>query len=157
MAKIVILMASKGDLEHCHKISKVLENWGVDYVFRIASAHKVPLKVMEIIKAYEKEKCVFITVAGRSNALSGVVDANTDRPVISCPPYADKFAGADLFSSIRMPSGVCPLFILEPEEAALAAVKILALCDTKLSGRVRTYQEEKRKILERDDKGIQHG
>ena len=36
------------------------------------------------------QKVVFVTVAGRSNALSGVVAANTHRPVIACPPFKDK-------------------------------------------------------------------
>lgn len=154
MAKVVIIMGSKGDLEHSKKITGVLGKLGVEYVLRIASAHKIPLKVMEILKEYEKEDVVFITVAGRSNALSGFVDANTTKPVIACPPYSEKFSGADLFSSIRMPSGVCPLLILEPEEAGLAAVKILAVKDRGLEDKIKKYQEEKQKELEKADEEV---
>ncbi len=154
MAKVIIIMGSKGDLEHSKKIAGVLEKFGVDYKLRIASAHKVPLKVLEIIKEYEDENVVFITVAGRSNALSGFVDANTTKPVIACPPYSDKFSGADIFSTIRMPSGVCPLFILEPEEAGLAAIKILSLADKKLERKIRDYQEAKREEIEKADKEV---
>ena len=155
MGKVIILMASKGDLEHCQKMTKTLKKLEVPYVMRVASAHKVPLKALEIVKQYGNENVVYITVAGRSNALSGFVDGNTEKPVIACPPYSEKFGGADLFSSIRMPSGVCPLFVLEPEEAGLAAAKILALSDASLKQRVMTYQEEKRKELGKADEEIQ--
>jgi 5-(carboxyamino)imidazole ribonucleotide mutase len=106
---------------------------------------------MKIMKEYEKDAVVFITVAGRSNALSGFVDANTARPVIACPPYSDKFGGADLFSSLRMPSGVCPMFVLEPEQAALAAIKILSLSDQKILRKIEDFQEKKKEELEKDD------
>lgn len=155
MGKVIILMASKGDLEHCQKMSKTLKKLEVPHVMRIASAHKVPLKALEIVKQYGNENVVYITVAGRSNALSGFVDGNTEKPVIACPPYSEKFGGADLFSSIRMPSGVCPLFVLEPEEAGLAAAKILALSDLALKQRVMAFQEERRKELEKADEEVQ--
>lgn len=157
MAKIVIIMGSKGDLEHSKKIAKVIEYFGVDCVLRVASAHKVPLKVIEIINSYGNDNVVFITVAGRSNALSGFVDANTTKPVIACPPYSEKFSGADIFSTLRMPSGVCPLTILEPEEAGIAAIKILALFDKDLESKVREYQEQKKKELEKADEEIRNG
>ncbi len=157
MAKVVIIMGSKGDLEHCKKIAKVIEGFGVGCIMRVASAHKVPLRVLEIIKSYGNENVVFITVAGRSNALSGFVDANTTKPVIACPPYSEKFSGADIFSTLRMPSGVCPLTILEPEEAGLAAIKILALSDKTLTSKVAAYQDEKKKELEKADEEIKNG
>ncbi len=154
MGKVVIIMGSKSNVEHCKKISKTLERLGVECVSRIASAHKVPLKVLEIIREYETEDVVFITVAGRSNALSGFVDANTVKPVIACPPYSDKFAGADIFSSLRMPSGVCPMVVLEPVQASLAAAKILAILNKELQQKIKEYQEEKRNEIERDDKEV---
>ena len=156
MGKIVIIMGSKTDREHCQYIAKVLEKLGVKYVLRVASAHKVPLKVLKIIKEYENKDAVFITVAGRSNALSGFVDANTLKPVISCPPYNDKFSDIDIFSSLRMPSGVCPMVVLEPENAALAALKILALSDKELQKKIKDYQEGKKKKIEKDDKEVYH-
>lgn len=157
MAKVVIIMGSKGDLEHSKKIAKIIEHFGVEYVLRIASAHKVPLRVLEILKSYESDNVVFITVAGRSNALSGFVDAQTTKPVIACPPYSEKFSGADIFSTLRMPSGVCPLTILEPEEAGLSAIKILALSDKSLESKIKTYQEEKKKELEKADEEVKNG
>jgi 5-(carboxyamino)imidazole ribonucleotide mutase len=152
--KVMIIMGSKGDLEWSKKIAQTLSKLGIESTLRIASAHKVPFKVLEIIKEYEGEDVVFVTVAGRSNALSGFVDAHTVRPVIACPPYSDKFAGADIFSSLRMPSGVCPMVVLEPEQAALASAKILAMKNKELEQRIKEYQEEKRREIEKSDKEV---
>ncbi len=149
--KVVIIMGSKSDLEHSKKIAKVIEDFGVKCVLRIASAHKTPLRVLDILKEYEKDNVVFITVAGRSNALSGFVDANTTKPVISCPPYSEKFSGADIFSSIRMPSGVSPMLVLEPEEAGLSAIKILALSSKELETKFEKYQKKIKEELEKED------
>lgn len=147
--KVVIIMGSEGDLEHCQKIGGVLEKFGVTFVFRVASAHKTPEKVLAIIREYE-EDAIFITVAGRSNALSGFVDANTKRPVIAAPLYNE----IDIFSSLRMPSGVAPLVVIDPEGAALAAVKILALSDRALEEKLKAYQREKREEIEKADLGL---
>jgi 5-(carboxyamino)imidazole ribonucleotide mutase len=152
--RVIIIMGSKSDLEWSKKIKQTLEKLEIESTLRIASAHKVPLKVLEIIKEYEKDNVVFITVAGRSNALSGFVDANTVRPVIACPPYSDKFAGGDILSSLRMPSGVSPMVILEPEQAALAAAKILAVIDKNLQQKIKQYQQKKVEEIERDDKAL---
>jgi len=100
MGEAVITIGSRKDLEHCKKISKTLERFGIECILRVASAHKVPLKVLEPINEYDREDVVFITGAGRSNALSGFVDAQTFCPVIACPPYNEKFEGADAFSSV---------------------------------------------------------
>jgi 5-(carboxyamino)imidazole ribonucleotide mutase len=154
MAKVVIIMGSKEDLEHSQKIANIIKKMGVECVLRIASAHKVPLKVLEILKQYETEEVVFITVAGRSNALSGFVDANTFRPVIASPPYSDKFGGADIFSTLRMPSGVCPMLVLEPEEAALAALKIISLNNKQLAEKIKEYQKSKKDEIEKADREL---
>lgn len=147
-------MGSKADLDWAKQISNVLANFKIDTVTRIASAHKVPLKCYNLIKEYEKENVVFITIAGMSNALSGFTDAQTHCPVIACPPYSDKFAGADLFSSIRMPSGVAPLTVISPENAALAAAKILGLSNPEIKQRIIDFQEKKRIELEEADNSL---
>lgn len=157
MSKVVIIMGSKADLEWANQISKVLESFEIESISRIASAHKVPLKCYNLIKEYEKENVVFITIAGMSNALSGFTDAQTHCPVIACPPYSDKFGGADLFSSIRMPSGVAPLTILSPENAALAAAKILGLSNPEIRGKIAAFQEKKRNELEEADLNLISG
>jgi len=153
--KVVIIMGSKADLDWANQIVNVLKGFGIETVTRIASAHKVPLKCYELIKHYEKENVVFITIAGMSNALSGFTDAQTYCPVIACPPYSDKFGGADVYSSLRMPSGVAPLTILSPENAALAAAKIIGLSNPDIQKKIAEYQEKKRAEIEEADKNLQ--
>ena len=145
--KAIIIMASERDLEFCREIAKHLKALKVDYEYRVASAHKTPEKVLEILKELEKEKIVYITVAGRSNALSAFVDANTSKPVIACPPTSEKFGGADIYSSLRVPSGIGSLVTIEPEGAAIAAAKILALEDKELENHVKEYQLGKKKEI----------
>ena len=145
----IILMGSKSDLEHCQKIDDTCEKFGVDTVLRIASAHKSAVRLLEILATYEADERpkVYITVAGRSNALSGMADASVSAPVIACPPTSSSFGGADIYSSLRMPSGVAPMVILEPENAALAAAKIFGQSNPEVLAKVKEYQEKHRQRL----------
>jgi 5-(carboxyamino)imidazole ribonucleotide mutase len=152
--KAVILMGSERDLEFCHKITQYLKALGVEYALRVASAHKTPQQVLAILKEFEKEKVVYITVAGRSNALSAFVDANTSKPVIACPPYSEKYGGADIYSSLRVPSGIGSTVTIEPEGAAIAVAKILALDDEALKERVTNHQLTKKKELEKANEAL---
>jgi 5-(carboxyamino)imidazole ribonucleotide mutase len=147
--KAVIIMGSERDLAFSREIAKYLKLLEVAYELRIASAHKNPEKVLEILREFENEKVVYITVAGRSNALSAFIDGNTTKPVIACPPYSDKFGGADIYSSLRVPSGIGSVVTIEPEGAAIAAAKILALEDAQLTVGVNAYQAGKREELDK--------
>lgn len=148
---MVVLMGSERDMEFCREIGKCLDALGLSYVFRVGSAHKTPEKVLEILKEYESAKVVYITVAGRSNALSAFVDANTVKPVIACPPYSEKFGGADIYSSLRVPSGVGVTVTVEPEAAAIAAAKIFAVEDKSIAKCLKEYQLSKKREVERAD------
>jgi 5-(carboxyamino)imidazole ribonucleotide mutase len=152
--KAVIVMGSERDLDFSREIAKYLKLLGVNYEFRVASAHKTPLAVLEILKEFETEKVVYITVAGRSNALSAFMDGNTAKPVIACPPYSEKFGGADIYSSLRVPSGIGSVVTIETEGAAIAAAKILALDDAAVLASVRSYQDSKRKDLEKANESV---
>ena len=140
-AHIIIIMGSKADLAHAQGITQTLKTLEISYEMRVCSAHKATQHLLEILQEYEQTgSLVYITIAGRSNALSAVVDANTRFPVIACPPYSDRFGGMDILSSLRLPSGIASPTILEPEGAALLAAKILALSDTQLEQRLGTYK-----------------
>lgn len=156
---VVILLGSKSDLEHRAAIARGLDRFGLRHETRIASAHKVTRYLLDVLDGYERDgqPRVYITVAGRSNALSGVVDANSRHPVIACPPYSDRFGGMDLLSSVRMPGGVAPLLVLEPESAALAAAKILAGGDAALRARLADWQRDLREKAMTDDQEVRGG
>lgn len=128
---IFIIMGSTSDKAHGDKVVEHLLSFGLTYEMIYASSHKTPLYLLNCIETlerkYEKEQRVYITIAGLSNGLSGMVDAAVQVPVIACPPIdsGDSFAVYDLFSSLRMPSGVAPAVVLNPLNAALLAAKIL--------------------------------
>jgi phosphoribosylaminoimidazole carboxylase PurE protein len=153
-AVVVILMGSRADMNHAADIVEALAEYGLAADLRIGSAHKTPAHVLKILEEYEADPRpkVYITIAGRSNALSGFVDAQVNSPVIACPPVSSTFAGADIFSSLRMPSGVAPAVVLEPTGAALLAAKILGVHSPgireKLAGRRQEYID---KILQDDN------
>ncbi len=154
---VAILMGSRADLPVAQAVAQVLDRLGIESMARVASAHKTARRLLELVGEIEGmgRPTVFITIAGRSNALSGVVDANTRYPVIACPPYSDRFSGMDILSSLRMPSAVAPMTVLEPEAAALAAAKILALSEASLAERIREYRDSEIRKIEEADRDIQ--
>ena len=153
--RVVLLLGSGSDEEFANPIVKVLEDFGIVVTRRVASAHRTPRRLLEILQENEHaEQLVYITVAGLSNALSGFVDANTVHPVIACPPVSERFGGGDILSSLRMPKGVAPLVVLEPENAALAAAKILGEKDMELRSKVEAYQRKTRQKVESDDEKL---
>ena len=153
---VVILMGSKADLAHCEKIADSARAFGLEAVLRIGSAHKTAQHTLALLQQYEADPRpkVYITVAGRSNALSGFTDGAVSAPVIACPPPSDAFGGADVFSSLRMPSGVAPALVLEPANAALLAAKILSFYDPAVREAVRRFQQQQAEKIVTDDKTL---
>ncbi|MGQ9585796.1 MAG: AIR carboxylase family protein [Anaerolineae bacterium] len=155
--QVVVIMGSKSDRVTAEAVKATLASFDIPCHLRIASAHKTPRQLLQMLEGYEADGQVgvYITIAGRSNALSGLVDANVTAPVIACPPPSDAFAAEDLFSSLRMPSGVCPAVVLEPANAALLAAKVLAVDDASLREAIATYHQRLREGIEKDDEALQ--
>ncbi len=150
---VIILMGSKADEAHCQKIAEATAGFGLEVIQRIGSAHKTPQHVLELLQQYEASPRpkVYITVAGRSNALSGFVDGAVRSPVIACPPPGEAYGGSDIFSSLRMPSGIAPAVVLEPANAALLAAKILGLVDEQVCNQVQAFQNKQAGKIVSDD------
>lgn len=152
---VIIILGSETDIEWGEEIKKSLNFFGIVSKIHIASAHKTPGHLEKLMSGYSSDKPgVYICVAGRSNALGGFVDANTLYPVVNCPPPSDKYGGLDILSSLRMPSGVACLTVLEADQAALAAAKILALTDSKLREKIREYKKSLQEKIIKADKDI---
>jgi 5-(carboxyamino)imidazole ribonucleotide mutase len=154
-AQVIIIMGSKADLAHAQAVAKTLKALEISCQMRVCSAHKATRRLLQLLREYEQTgPLVYITIAGRSNALSAVVDANTRYPVIACPPYSDRFGGMDILSSLRLPSGIASPTILEPEGAALLAAKMLALSDPQLAQRLDNYRQRLTTELEQADEEV---
>jgi 5-(carboxyamino)imidazole ribonucleotide mutase len=152
-ALVVILMGSKADEAHARKIAEAAVGFGLQAELHVGSAHKTPGHVLDLLARYEADPRpkVYVTIAGRSNALSGFVDGAVSAPVIACPPASESFGGADVYSSLRMPSGIAPAVVLEPANAALLAAKILAVHDPELRARVAAFQKAQAAKILADD------
>ena len=86
--KAILIMGSTSDEPHAQKITNKLDEFNIKWEQHAASAHKQPLKVLEILTNNKNNtNIVYITIAGRSNALSGFVAANSEFPTIGCPPF----------------------------------------------------------------------
>lgn len=154
---LVILMGSKSDLKHAEKIAEAAHTFGLDVEMRVGSAHKTAGHVLGMLQVYEADPRpkVYVTIAGRSNALSGFTDGCVSAPVIACPPYSEKFGGADIYSSLNMPSGIAPTVVLEPANAALLAAKIFGVYDVEVRSVVKAHQKVMQDMILLDDETLQ--
>ena len=137
--KVTFLLGSQSDTEYAQKIADMLTEYGVPSEIIVASAHKVPEKVVEEIEKLnaDPQPQVVITVVGMSNGLGGVVAGSCVHPVVNCPPFASlEEYMIDLHSSLRMPSDVPVMTVLNAKNAALSAIKILAESNTELRTKV---------------------
>lgn len=151
---VVIFMGSRKDKNFASKIQKQLKDFSVSYESRAISAHKAPRQALKALEGYDQVNgnIVYIAVAGKSNALGPILSANSFRPVINCPPVGEY--QQDLFSSLRTPGGVPCSTIMEPENAAIHAVKILSTSNEELREKLREWQDDQREKIIADDKGL---
>ena len=127
--KAILIMGSTSDEHHAKKITDKLDEHGISWEQHAASAHKQPLKVLEILNDNkDKESIVYITIAGRSNALSGFVAANSNFPTLGCPPFSDKSDMlVNIHSTLQMPSNTPVLTVIDPGNCALAVKRIFGV------------------------------
>jgi len=149
--RLIILMGSKSDLPFAQLIGEFLakEGFSIKCEYTVASAHRTPDVLLDKLKNYETDEgnIVYITIAGLSDALSGVVAGFTRYPVIACPPDLERHGWNKAFSSVMTPKGVPVLLASNPENAALAAAKILALINVSLREEIRRHMEKKREEI----------
>lgn len=138
----VIFMGSPSDVDHCKKIESSLKEFGIPTDLRICSAHKGTEDALQVLQWYEGQgiPVVIIAVAGRSNGLGPVLSGNSAFPVINCPPPSSQWGAQDIWSSIRLPSGLGCTTALNPDGAALATAQILGLSDHVVWGIVKGKQ-----------------
>lgn len=156
--KLIVLMGSRKDLPFAQRIGIFLEreDFQLEYEYNICSAHKTSKALIKKLDNYEKsgEDIVYVTVAGLSDALSGMVAGYSKYPVIACPPDSKKYGWPKVFSSMITPEGVPVLFVSEPENAALAAVKILAFSNHSLYKKIAKYQQKKKEEVIKADEEL---
>ena len=122
-----IIMGSESDMPAMEPCMKQLDEFGVPYEVKVASAHRKPAEV------HEWGIRVIVAAAGKAAHLGGVVAAYTPNPVITVPMKTSDLGGLDsLLSMVQMPSGVpvACVAINGAKNAAILAVQILGTgCD----------------------------
>ncbi|XP_041459214.1 multifunctional protein ADE2-like isoform X1 [Lytechinus variegatus] len=156
-AQVVVLMGSASDLPHGEKIKNECTSFGIHCDIRVTSAHKGTEETLNILKYYESLgiPAVFIAVAGRSNGLGPVLSGNATFPVINCPPVKADWGAQDIWSSLRLPSGLGCTTTLSPEGAAWQAAQILGMTNHVVWGRIRARQLNTWIGLKESDKKLQ--
>ena len=126
---VTILLGSKSDMPVAEKCTKILEQFGVSYQLRVASAHRSPAFVEQIVHDAEADGCtVFIAMAGLAAALPGAVAALTTKPVIGVP-CGGRVPYDSLLSIAQLPPGVpaATVGVDRGDNAGYLATQILAL------------------------------
>jgi phosphoribosylaminoimidazole carboxylase PurE protein len=153
-----IIMGSDSDLDVMGNAAKTLEEFGIKHEVRIVSAHRTPEEMISYAQsAASKGLKVIIAGAGGSAHLPGMTASETYLPVIAVPIKRDGGGHEAFWSNIKMPPGI-PLATM-PENgaknAALLAVRILALNNKELLDRYQKYVEELRESVVAIDLDIQ--
>ncbi len=145
---IMVIFGSESDLPVGEEVRKIFDKLGVKFEMRIASAHRTPDRVYELIKKAEDQGAkAIIAGAGMSAHLAGVVASKTILPVIGIPMDAGPLHGIDsLLSTVNMPGGI-PVATVSlgkagGKNAALLACSIIALGNEKVSKALKDYRRE---------------
>src|SRR3989449_6265026 len=150
---VLIVLGSKTDAEVGKQASSFLDQFGVGYEMVVASAHRTPDLLRDLIRNTTAR--VFIAIAGLSAALPGAIAAHTTKPVIGVP-VSGKINLDALLSVVQMPPGVpvAAVGLDRGENAALLAVQILALSDPELSKKVHEHRKKLEEWVLEDNKTI---
>ena len=154
-----IIMGSESDMPAMEPCMKQLDEFGVPYEVKVASAHRKPAEVHEwASSAHERGIRVIVAAAGKAAHLGGVVAAYTPNPVIAVPMKTSDLGGLDsLLSMVQMPKGipVACVAVDGADNAAILAAQMLALSDEALSDRLVQFKAGMAAEVEAKDHKIQ--
>lgn len=156
-ARVAILMGSDSDLDRLLPAVKTLREFGIEPEVRVLSAHRTPEEACAFAENGRKHGVeVFLCAAGGAAHLAGVVAAHTTLPVIGIPLDNPPLGGMDaLLATVQMPGGI-PVGTVGvgrggPVNAALLAVRIMAVADAELAAKLDHFRTQQRdKVLNKD-------
>jgi phosphoribosylaminoimidazole carboxylase PurE protein len=142
---VSVVMGSDSDLSVMEETVKVLEAFAIPHEIYLTSAHRTPERTAQFTRGAAKRGVrVIIAGAGAGAHLAGVIASQTLLPVIGVPIDATSLQGLDsLFATVQMPGGI-PVATMAigkagAKNAALFAVRILALEDADLLKKLQAY------------------
>ena len=151
--QVGMLMGSLSDKPVLEAAAGILAEFGVEFEWRVLSAHRTPAQAHEYVSTAEARGIrVMICAAGMAAHLAGVTAAGCILPVIGVPVGAS-LSGLDaLLSTVQMPPGI-PVATMGigragAKNAALHAIQILALSDEGLRAKLLEHREaQAQKVL----------
>ncbi|CAM2823941.1 5-(carboxyamino)imidazole ribonucleotide mutase [Slackia exigua] len=145
MPLVGIVMGSVSDMPAMEPCMKQLDEFGIAYEAKVASAHRKPLEVHAWAESAEARGLrVIIAAAGKAAHLGGVVAAYTPLPVIAVPMKTSDLGGLDsLLSMVQMPSGVpvACVAINGAKNAAILAVQMLGTGDAEARRKIKDFKQ----------------
>ncbi len=139
-------MGSTSDESKMSKAKETLEEFGIEYEWKVLSAHRNPDKVVNLVStARENGFVAFICGAGMAAHLAGVVAAHTTLPVVGVPLSGGALNGQDaLYATVQMPKGVpvATVAIDGSQNAALLVLQMIGITNTDIAEKLRIYKEE---------------
>jgi 5-(carboxyamino)imidazole ribonucleotide mutase len=150
---VLIVLGSKSDAEVGKQASSFLDQFGVGYEMVVASAHRTPDLLRDLIRNTTAK--VIIAIAGLSAALPGTIASHTTKPVIGVP-VSGKLNLDAVLSVSQMPPGVpvAAVGLDRGENAAILAVEILALRDERLVEKLKEHREALKKWVLEDSRTL---
>lgn len=145
-AIVGIIMGSESDMPAMQPCMDQLDDFGIPYEVKVASAHRKPEEVHTWAStAHQRGIKVIIAAAGKAAHLGGVVAAFTPDPVITVPMKTSDLGGLDsLLSMVQMPSGVpvACVAINGAKNAAILAVQILGTGDAAEQAKIVDFKKK---------------
>ena len=139
-------MGSTSDESKMSKAKETLEEFEIEYEWKVLSAHRNPDKVVNLVStARENGFVAFICGAGMAAHLAGVVAAHTTLPVVGVPLSGGALNGQDaLYATVQMPKGVpvATVAIDGSQNAALLVLQMIGITDSEIAEKLRIYKEE---------------
>ena len=143
---VAIIMGSSSDASIMDDAVQTLRSFGVPVEVRVLSAHRTPDATMAFARgAAEAGIKVIIAAAGGAAHLAGVVAAATPLPVVGVPIALANLGGLDsLLAMVQMPKGipVATVAVNGARNAALLAVRIMALSDERLAAELKRFVQD---------------
>ncbi len=151
--EVLVVLGSKTDAEVGKKAASMLDEFGVGYEIVVASAHRTPDLLRDLIRNTTAK--FFIAVAGLSAALPGTIASHTTKPVIGVP-VSGKLNLDAVLSVSQMPPGVpvAAVGLDRGENAAILAVEILAVKDERLAEKLQEHREALKKWVLEDSRTL---
>ena len=154
MSRVSIILGSKSDMPVAEKAITILKKFNIEYDIAVASAHRTPARVEELVTGSKSD--VFIAIAGLSAALPGSVAALTVKPVIGVPVSGALNLDA-ILSIEQLPPGipVAAVGLDRGDNAAILAAEILAVTDATVREALLSYrQEQAAKVIADSEKVV---